>query len=180
MTLAARLVEATLERVLGMPVRISGRRRLGGGDICLTERIVTSAGAFVLKSGAIPGARMFRSEAEGLSALRQSGTSLVVPDVVACRDEEPAFLVLEDLGAGTPGAGFDDRVGRGLAELHRAGLALPAEWRRRSIYDHDHLVARFEQIAKVGDPVLAHAVAVLGEELAAASAAAALSAALRA
>ena len=42
MTLAARLVEATLERVLGMPVRISGRRRLGGGDICLTERIVTS------------------------------------------------------------------------------------------------------------------------------------------
>lgn len=62
--------------------------------------------------------------------------------------------------------------GAALADLHLAGLALPAEWRRRSIYDHEHLVGRFETIARVDDPALAHAKAILREELAAAEAAA--------
>lgn len=56
--------------------------------------------------------------------------------------------------------------GAALADLHRAGLALPAAWRRGSIYDHDHLVTRYERFARQGDPMLAHATGVLGEELA--------------
>jgi homoserine kinase type II len=67
--------------------------------------------------------------------------------------------------------------GRALAQLHVAALALPAEWRRASIYDHANLVRRFETISRVGDPVLAHAIDVLGRELEVASKAAPIRAA---
>jgi homoserine kinase type II len=63
--------------------------------------------------------------------------------------------------------------GAALAALHVAGLALPAEWRRASIYDHAHLVARHAGFAGSPDPALARAIAVLGDELAAAASAAA-------
>ena len=122
MTLPAPLVEQAIEQVTGAPARIRRRTRLGGGDICLVDRLDTSAGSFVLKSvGArtVPG--LFTAEAEGLRALRHSGTSLTIPNVITCRDEHPSFLVLEDLGQGTPGRDVDERVGRGLAELHRSG-----------------------------------------------------------
>ncbi len=57
------------------------------------------------------------------------------------------------------------RFGEGLAQLHVAGLALPSAWRRGSIYDHDHLVGRFEKIARVNDPALAKATQIIEEEL---------------
>ena len=53
--------------------------------------------------------------------------------------------------------------GAGLAILHLAGLEQPASWRRTSIYDHAHLVGRFERIEQVGDPALP--VDILREEL---------------
>jgi homoserine kinase type II len=56
--------------------------------------------------------------------------------------------------------------GAALAGLHVAGLALPTAWRRGSIYDHDHLVTRFERFARVDDKALSRAVAILREELA--------------
>ena len=40
-----------------------------------------------------------------------------------------------------------------------------APGRRESIYDHAHLVRRFESIARVGDSALAHAIEVLATEL---------------
>jgi homoserine kinase type II len=55
--------------------------------------------------------------------------------------------------------------GSALAELHRAGLALPASWRRGSIYDHDHLVMRYDHVSRSSDPALGHAIELLGEEL---------------
>jgi homoserine kinase type II len=63
------------------------------------------------------------------------------------------------------------QFGAALARLHRVGLGLPEAWRRRSIYDHDHLVARYARFSGDGDPALAHAIAVIGEGLAAASSA---------
>jgi homoserine kinase type II len=59
--------------------------------------------------------------------------------------------------------------GAALAALHVAALALPETWRRRSIYDHDHLVARYASFAMCPDPELAQAIAVVGEELEAAA-----------
>jgi homoserine kinase type II len=70
-----------------------------------------------------------------------------------------------------------ERFGAALATLHVAGLAIPPHQRRRSIYDHEHLLARFQSIASVGDPALAHATAILGEELALAGRVAAVRAA---
>ncbi|MCB9574792.1 MAG: homoserine kinase [Kofleriaceae bacterium] len=61
------------------------------------------------------------------------------------------------------------RVGEVLARLHLAGLDLPPAVRRRSIYDHAHLRARFAALpgdAVAADPALADAVALLGDELA--------------
>jgi len=63
-------------------------------------------------------------------------------------------------------------LGEALAALHEIGAALPAAWRRDSIYDHEHLVARYRGFAASDDPALARAIEVLGEELAVAEAAA--------
>ena len=62
-------------------------------------------------------------------------------------------------------------LGGALARLHLVGLDLPTSWRRRSIYDHEHLVARYAGFATRDDPALTHAIAVLGDELAIAGAA---------
>jgi homoserine kinase type II len=59
-------------------------------------------------------------------------------------------------------------LGSALARLHVTGLDLPHAWRRRSIYDHAHLVARYASFANDPDPELARAIAVVGKELAAA------------
>jgi homoserine kinase type II len=67
-----------------------------------------------------------------------------------------------------------EEFGAALAGLHRAGLELPAAWRRSSIYDHDHLVARHARFATSGEPALARAIEVLRDELAVATTAAAV------
>ncbi len=54
-------------------------------------------------------------------------------------------------------------IGAALAALHRAAAGFTP---RRSIYDHDHLVARFARFADSRDPALAPAIAILGDELA--------------
>jgi homoserine kinase type II len=55
--------------------------------------------------------------------------------------------------------------GVALAQLHRAGLELPEGFRRTSIYDHAHLVARYHGFSRSDDPELQTAIAILGEEL---------------
>jgi len=61
---------------------------------------------------------------------------------------------------------YAGRLGEALAQLHVAGLELPTSWWRGSIYDHAHLLTRFERFARSDDPALAHATAILREELA--------------
>ena len=68
--------------------------------------------------------------------------------------------------------GLAGRLGAALAQLHTVGLELAASWRRPSIYAHDYLVARFTGFANNRDPELAQAIAILGEELQVAAAAA--------
>ncbi len=58
------------------------------------------------------------------------------------------------------------RLGSALARLHVVGLDLPVTWRRTSIYDHAHLIARYRGFSASTDPALARAIAILGEELA--------------
>ncbi len=80
-----------------------------------------------------PLAGQFAAEAEGLRALRESGSPLVVPEVIALSDEGPgrSFLILEHLSPGRRQDGFDEALGHGLAELHRAtselGFGFPVD-----------------------------------------------------
>ena len=116
-------VEQALARAIGAPVRILGRTPLAGGSINDTVRLDTSDGAFVVKIHRRAPARMFQTEADGLDALRTSGTSLVIPRVITVGPDDPgasSFLLLEYLAPGRHCAGFDEALGRGLAELHRA------------------------------------------------------------
>ncbi len=78
------------------------------------------------------------------------------------------------LGAAEITADAAFALGASLAQFHAIGLELPTAWRRGSIYDHDHLVARYAKFADNFDRELAHAAEIIGEELAAASDASAL------
>lgn len=120
-------LDATLERALtgalGEEVRVTGRRTLGGGCINSAARLDTSAGPFFCKHNASPLPGLFSKEAACLEAMRSSGTSLVIPRVIAHADPSggaPGFLITELLEPGSRVRDFDERLGRGLAELHRS------------------------------------------------------------
>ncbi len=98
--------------------RVSSVAPLAGGDINEAYRIELADGRrLFMKTNRRAPADMFEAEAEGLRWLAEAG-ALRVPEVVAVAAE---FLVLEHLEAAEPVADFEERVGRGLAALHRAG-----------------------------------------------------------
>lgn len=123
MTVTDARVAAAIEPAVGGHVEIRRRTPLGGGSINRTERLDTTAGPFVLKSHTAAPPGFFQAEADGLRALASSGTSLTIPRVIACGGDDAPFLLLDDLGDGTRARDFDERLGRGLAELHRASSA---------------------------------------------------------
>jgi homoserine kinase type II len=63
---------------------------------------------------------------------------------------------------------YDDTqaVGAALARLHLAGATIPAARHRPSIYAYPRIKERFAGFAGTADPALAHAVAVIADEIA--------------
>lgn len=146
-------VRRGVERVLGDAAevgagRIAGVRSVGGGCINPSARVETEGGdAFFLKWNADADASFFEVEADGLRALVEAGAPLRVPRPVAVgapeTPDEPAWLLMEFVptggaaaerdrgrGAGSTDAGsYGERLGRGLAELHRDGARRVAEAR---------------------------------------------------
>ena len=102
-----------------------------GGCINHGAWLVTDADeSFFLKWNAHAPAGMFTAEADGLRALaRGAAGALRVPEVIA-HGEEPAFLLLEYVEPGQPGPGYAERLGAGLAALHRAGARGPDDCAR--------------------------------------------------
>lgn len=95
---------------------ISKREPVAGGSISASYRLTLSDGRRVfLKQHSNPPAELFSAEAAGLSALRQVG-SLRIPRVLHA---DKKFLLLEDLGQGQPHQKYWEKLGSGLAELHR-------------------------------------------------------------
>lgn len=120
--LEARMAAALSER-FGEPVSVTGSRGIGGGCINEAMALETSKGRFFAKSNASVLEGLFAREAAGLSAMRKSGTRLAVPRVICFEDPAPGapgFLITELLEPGRRERGFDEALGRGLAELHRA------------------------------------------------------------
>jgi fructosamine-3-kinase len=96
---------------------IAERRAVSGGDInaALYVRLADGRELFV-KHGADARAGFYAAEAAGLEWLRAG--PLPVPVVVAVADD---YLALEWVQRGSRAAGFDEELGRGLAQLHRLG-----------------------------------------------------------
>ncbi len=112
-------VTKALEAQLGEAVVCS--RRLSGGDINDAYLVSLRSGVkrFVkTKSDAPHG--MYSVEAKGLDWLRAANV-LRIPAVIAVSEAGPRFLVLEYLDPASRTPDFDQRLGRGLALLHRSG-----------------------------------------------------------
>ncbi|HEV2149755.1 MAG TPA: fructosamine kinase family protein [Longimicrobiaceae bacterium] len=102
-------------------------RPVGGGCVNPALRLELPDGPAFLKYNADAPAGLFPAEARALRALRAAaGEELRVPEVLAAWDPaeegapgEPGWLLLEWIEPGAPGPGYDERLGRGLAALHR-------------------------------------------------------------
>ena len=97
----------------------------GGGCINSAATTVVDGARYFVKWNDHPLPRQFEAEAAGLAALAASGSGLRVPRALAWSDAGPgrSFLAMELLATGRRAAGFDEALGRGLAELHRATSA---------------------------------------------------------
>ena len=106
--------KAELGRVLG--ARVAAAEPVSGGDINDAYRARLDDGRVVfVKTHAHPPAGMYAAEAAGLAWL---AGPLRVPRVPGHGE---SFLALEWLDLGERGRGFDEALGRGLAELHQRG-----------------------------------------------------------
>ena len=109
---------AAIERALG--ARVVRSEPVSGGDINEAHRLTTSAGLSVfakLNPQAPPG--LFEAEAHGLAWLAEAGAP--VPRVLGVGAASAPFLLLEWAEPGARRRDFDERLGRGIAALHRAG-----------------------------------------------------------
>lgn len=120
-------LRAVVEARLG-PVR--GASPVRGGCINHGMRVELADGIVFLKHNAAAPPGLFAAEARGLDALRRAADGLVVPRPIAWAEAEdgaPAWLAMEWLEPGPPGADFAERLGRGLASLHGT-VPDPEDW----------------------------------------------------
>jgi fructosamine-3-kinase len=131
-------LKATLGSALGSGV--ASARAIAGGDINRAYEIALADGRrlFVKTNDRSPRG-MFAAEARGLGWLSEAGV-LRIPEVVAVAapDDRQQFLVLELVATGAPARDFDERLGRGLAALHR--FAAPGFG-----LDHDNFIGWLPQ-----------------------------------
>jgi homoserine kinase type II len=161
---------------------LESSRSIAAGTINSNFELVTERGRFFLRINEGKAEVDVAWESRLVGALADAG--VVTPAPLPARDGRPyaalpgaarkwvSVFTWRDghhLAADAITPALARTFGGALADLHRAGLALPRGWRRGSIYDHAHLVARFERLDRLHDPALAEAKRVVGEELAVAS-----------
>jgi fructosamine-3-kinase len=95
---------------------------VGGGCIHHALRLETSAGRFFAKWSADAPPDIFLREADGLRALAEAGSTIVIPRVLAATEVSPAkpgVILMEYLETRRAEAGDDEALGHGLAAIHR-------------------------------------------------------------
>lgn len=115
-------IQRSLSRRDQTTVTIETVRAQAGGSINQAAVIETNAGTFFAKTNARPLADQFECEAAGLEALARADTTLAVPAPLAWQDSRngtDGFLVMEYFEPGPRVPDFDEKLGRGLASLHR-------------------------------------------------------------
>lgn len=106
----------------GQKVALHKKEHLGGGCINHALRLDTSAGDFFLKWNSGSESDMFTKEAAGLQEMYTvENEFLIIPKVIWAKelDDLPGFLLMEYLQPSVAASGFDERLGHGLAVLHR-------------------------------------------------------------
>jgi len=115
-------LKAAVASALGSDVATT--RGIAGGDINRAYEVALVDGRrlFVKANDSSPRG-MFAAEARGLGWLGEAAGALRIPKVVAVASPEAPqqFLVLELVATGAPARDFDEKLGRGLAALHRHG-----------------------------------------------------------
>lgn len=113
-------IEKLSER-FGTLVQFIRSQSVGGGCINNAVKLNTSEGEFFLKWNASAPADMFQKEAAGLIEMAQAGTSLIIPEVIwsKAKDDTPGLILMEYLSSPGHTSGFDERLGRGIAQMHR-------------------------------------------------------------
>ena len=111
------LADALSELGFGRP---SGRSGVSGGCIADGQKLQFRDGrALFLKSGRLPEG-LFAAEAAGLEALHRAATILRIPAPIAVGSKSEPYLLLEWIDSGRRGSAFAERLGEGLAEVHRS------------------------------------------------------------
>ncbi|HEY4060009.1 MAG TPA: homoserine kinase [Kofleriaceae bacterium] len=155
-----------------------GFQAIEAGTINSNFRLDTERGRYFLRVNEGKAEVDVAWEARLVAALAAGGVR--TPPPILARDERPYAPLAhtrkwlsvfpwrpgKHLAPSAVTTGYADELGAQLARLHQVGLELPAALRRGSIYDHDHLVARFERIEHTVDPALTKAIEILAEELA--------------
>ncbi|WP_163711444.1 fructosamine kinase family protein [Mangrovibacterium lignilyticum] len=114
-------LEEELVETLGSGFQVQRKEAVGGGCISHTYRLYTTKGVFFLKWNYSCADDLFVREAECLTELRKlAGTQLVVPEVILAQEagEMSGFILMENLESGRV-SNQDEKLGRGLAHLHR-------------------------------------------------------------
>ena len=115
-------VENALTQKFGEMVKVLNSTLIGGGCISAASKIKTNVGEFFLKWNANCQTDMFLREEESLKELKKAaGNQLVIPEVFASKivDSTPGFLILECLSHRSLTSGDEEKLGRGLALIHK-------------------------------------------------------------
>lgn len=114
-----------LSRHVGAPLDVETATPVEGGSINDAYRLETEAGRFFVKvNSADRYPSLFEAEADGLRRLRAAGP-LRVPEVIAHgEDHDDSYLLLEWVENGVRDADCWERLGQGLARLHRNSQGL--------------------------------------------------------
>lgn len=138
-----------IQSLYGNYVTVTGRQRVSGGDCndayCLT---LSDGQRLFMKSNDIQNTSFFRAEADGLSAIRDTG-QIRTPGVLAYgtdRESNTAFLLLEYIDQSAKGKNFFETFGQSLANMHRADTAQLVPGGMRFGFYEDNIIGFRPQI----------------------------------
>ena len=114
-------IKDALFKIYGEEVRITDRKTVHGGDANESYKLFLSNGeTLFLKANSVERADFFRAEAEGIAAIRSTG-AVAVPLIYEFGiDDGYSFLLMEYIDSARPAGGFWEKLGAGLAGMHKA------------------------------------------------------------
>lgn len=111
-------IETYLSKILGHDLQ--NIHSVSGGSINRAYKISDGNSDYFLKINSSAPPDFFTKEAEGLKELRNAGTDLIVPEVIAAEEpseDRPGFLLMEFIPSSQSGDSFT--FGAQLAKLHQ-------------------------------------------------------------